>query len=184
MTKKEIEALKEVQRTCRAADKLIQSILERHTIEQGESQTEQESEQLIQNCKKANQLADSIVKKADLGHIVAEILHELGVPAHVKGYKYLISGIKLAVRDSYYMDQITKFLYPSIAEEYKTTPSRVERAIRHAIEISNFQFSEDSEIIYKIFGNSISKEKSRPTNSQYIAAIADYVLRNFEFAKS
>jgi len=102
---------------------------------------------------------------------VTRIIHEIGVPAHVKGYQYLRDAIMLVVEEINYLGAVTKELYPAIAQKYDTTPSRVERAIRHAIELAWDRGDLDK--INKVFGHTISGEKGKPTNSEFIAIIAD-----------
>lgn len=102
---------------------------------------------------------------------VTNIIHEVGVPAHIKGYQYLRDGIMMAVKDIEVINQITKQLYPDLAKKYKTTPSRVERAIRHAIEVAWGRGQIDA--VENIFGYTISATKGKPTNSEFIAMIAD-----------
>ena len=104
---------------------------------------------------------------------VTEIIHEIGVPAHIKGYQYLRSSIMMAVNDMDILNSITKQLYPSIAKEHETTPSRVERAIRHAIEVAWGRGKTDT--INDLFGYSINSGKVKPTNSEFIALIADKI---------
>ena len=102
---------------------------------------------------------------------VTNIMHEIGVPAHIKGYQYLRDAIMMVVKDLDVINSITKLLYPSIAKEYNTTPSRVERAIRHAIEVA---WSRGQvEAIDALFGYTVSIGKGKPTNSEFIAMIAD-----------
>lgn len=102
---------------------------------------------------------------------VTNIMHEVGVPAHIKGYQYLRDAIMMVVKDLDIINSITKQLYPSIAREYNTTPSRVERAIRHAIEVA---WSRGQvEAIDSLFGYTVSIGKGKPTNSEFIAMIAD-----------
>lgn len=103
--------------------------------------------------------------------LVTNIIHEVGVPAHIKGYQYLREGIFLVIEDGNMMNYITKLLYPTIAKKYKTTSNSVERAIRHAIEIAWNRGK--IELLEEMFGYTISGEKSKPTNSQFIAMIAD-----------
>ena len=102
---------------------------------------------------------------------ITKTLHELGVPSHIKGYQYIREGISLVYQNPEIIGGITKELYPEIAKKYTTTVSRVERAIRHAIEVSwnrgNWQLMED------IFGYSVDIEKAKPTNSEFIVTIAD-----------
>lgn len=102
---------------------------------------------------------------------VTKVIHEIGVPAHVKGYQYLRDAIMLVVEEINYLGAVTKELYPTIATKYETTPSRVERAIRHAIELAWDRG--DIEKITKVFGYTISGERGKPTNSEFIAIIAD-----------
>ena len=103
--------------------------------------------------------------------LVTNLIHEVGVPAHIKGYQYLREAIMMVVDDIEIINQITKTLYPQIAERYNTTPSRVERAIRHAIEVAWGRG--DQKAVENIFGYTISAAKGKPTNSEFIAMIAD-----------
>ncbi|HHW30491.1 MAG TPA: sporulation transcription factor Spo0A [Clostridiaceae bacterium] len=102
---------------------------------------------------------------------VTNIMHEIGVPAHIKGYQYLRDAIMMAVKDLDIINSITKQLYPSIARSYNTTPSRVERAIRHAIEVAWGRGQ--IETIESLFGYTVNLGKGKPTNSEFIAMIAD-----------
>lgn len=104
---------------------------------------------------------------------ITEIIHEIGVPAHIKGYQYLRTAIMMAVQDMDVLNSITKQLYPDIAAMYKTTPSRVERAIRHAIEVAWGRGKMDT--IDELFGYTISAGRGKPTNSEFIALIADKI---------
>ena len=103
--------------------------------------------------------------------LVTNVIHEVGVPAHIKGYQYLREAIMMAVNDIDMINQITKQLYPEIAKRYHTTPSRVERAIRHAIEVAWGRGKQD--VVERIFGYTVSADKGKPTNSEFIAMIAD-----------
>lgn len=103
--------------------------------------------------------------------LVTSIIHEIGVPAHIKGYHYLREAIILAVRDIDIINAITKVLYPTVARKFSTTPSRVERAIRHAIETAWNRG--DLDTLNKFFGYTVSNTKGKPTNSEFIAMIAD-----------
>ncbi len=108
---------------------------------------------------------------------ITKILHEVGIPAHIKGYKYLRCAISSAYYHSEYIGQVTKSLYPEIARMYNTTGSRVERAIRHAIEVAWGRGNVD--VIDDIFGYTISATKAKPTNSEFIAMISDHLsLKN------
>lgn len=106
-----------------------------------------------------------------LERTVTEVIHEIGVPAHIKGYKYLREAIMLTVQDMEIINAVTKVLYPDVAKKFNTTPSRVERAIRHAIEVAWDRG--DLEVLQKFFGYTVSNIKGKPTNSEFIAMIAD-----------
>jgi len=103
--------------------------------------------------------------------MVTSIIHEIGVPAHIKGYQYLREAIMIAVDDMEVINAITKVLYPQVAKTFSTTPSRVERAIRHAIEVAWDRG--DLETLQRFFGYTVSNTKGKPTNSEFIALIAD-----------
>ena len=107
----------------------------------------------------------------NLEALVTNVIHALGVPAHIKGYQYLREAIMMVINDIDVINQITKQLYPDIAEKFKTTPSRVERAIRHAIEVAWSRGQQEK--VENIFGYTISAAKGKPTNSEFIAMIAD-----------
>lgn len=107
----------------------------------------------------------------DLETEITSIIHEIGVPAHIKGYMYLREAITMVVNDMELLSAVTKELYPSIAKKYNTTASRVERAIRHAIEVAWGRGQVDA--INKLFGYIVHNEKGKPTNSEFIAIIAD-----------
>lgn len=102
---------------------------------------------------------------------VTSIMHEIGVPAHIKGYQYLRDAILMVIKDLDVINSITKQLYPTIAREYNTTPSRVERAIRHAIEVAWSRGQVDA--IDSLFGYTVNLGKGKPTNSEFIAMVAD-----------
>ena len=107
----------------------------------------------------------------NLEALVTNVIHEVGVPAHIKGYQYLREAIMMVIRDTEVINQITKQLYPEIAGKYRTTPSRVERAIRHAIEVAWGRGQADT--VENIFGYTVSANRGKPTNSEFIAMIAD-----------
>ena len=109
---------------------------------------------------------------------VTNIIHEVGVPAHIKGYQYLRDAIILSVNDMEILNSITKHLYPTIAKMHNTTPSRVERAIRHAIEVAWNRGKMDT--INELFGYSIQAGKGKPTNSEFIALIADKIRLEYK----
>ena len=109
----------------------------------------------------------------DLERQVTMIIHEIGVPAHIKGYQYLREAIRLTVEDMDSINAVTKVLYPAVAKKFGTTASRVERAIRHAIEVAWDRG--DLETLQKYFGYTVSNAKGKPTNSEFIAMIADRI---------
>ena len=108
-----------------------------------------------------------------LEELVTSIIHEVGVPAHIKGYQYVREAIMITVEDMEVINSVTKILYPEVAKRYRTTPSRVERAIRHAIEVAWDRG--DLETLQKFFGYTVSNAKGKPTNSEFIAMIADRI---------
>lgn len=117
--------------------------------------------------------ADNKDHEGNLEALVTNIIHEVGVPAHIKGYQYLREAIMMVVNDIDIINQITKQLYPDIASKYNTTPSRVERAIRHAIEVAWGRGQAD--VVESIFGYTVSAAKGKPTNSEFIAMIGDKI---------
>ena len=110
-------------------------------------------------------------QEVNIEAMVTSIIHEIGVPAHIKGYQYLREAIMIAVQDMDVINAITKVLYPQVAKTFATTPSRVERAIRHAIEVAWDRG--DLETLQRFFGYTVSNTKGKPTNSEFIALIAD-----------
>ena len=127
---------------------------------------------MIQNTEKKE------VKEKDLEKDVTEMIHEIGVPAHIKGYHYLREAIMMCVEDVDMLNSITKVLYPTIADNFKTTPSRVERAIRHAIEVAWSRGK--METLDGLFGYTINLGKGKPTNSEFIALIADKIRLRYK----
>ncbi len=111
---------------------------------------------------------------SSLKNMVTSVIHEIGVPAHIKGYQYLREAIMITVEDMDVINAVTKVLYPAVADRFATTPSRVERAIRHAIEVAWDRG--DLETLQKYFGYTVSNAKGKPTNSEFIAMIADRLL--------
>lgn len=107
----------------------------------------------------------------DIEAQVTRIIHQIGVPAHIKGYQYLRTAILLTIKDSDIINSVTKVLYPSVAKKYSTTTSRVERAIRHAIEVAWDRGDVDT--LNSYFGYTIQNNRGKPTNSEFIAMIAD-----------
>jgi len=117
------------------------------------------------------------VYKNNLQISITKILHELGVPSHIKGYQYIREGISIIYENPEVIGGITKELYPDIAEKYETTVSRVERAIRHAIEVSWNRGNWD--LMEEIFGHSVDIDKAKPTNSEFIVTVADKLRLEF-----
>jgi len=109
---------------------------------------------------------------------VTDLIHEVGVPAHIKGYQYLREAIMMSVEDMEMLNSITKILYPTIAKKYQTTASRVERAIRHAIEVAWSRGKMDT--IEALFGYTVNAVKGKPTNSEFIAMIADKIRLDYQ----
>lgn len=112
-------------------------------------------------------------KTTTLTRRVTELLHSLGVPAHIKGYNYLREAVICAVNDQTVIDGITKVLYPQVAKTFQTTPNRVERAIRHAIELAWDRG--DLDTLQRFFGYTVSSFKGKPTNSEFIALVSDHI---------
>lgn len=108
-----------------------------------------------------------------LEEMVTSIIHEVGVPAHIKGYQYVREAIMITVENMEVINSVTKVLYPEVAKRYNTTPSRVERAIRHAIEVAWDRG--DLETLQKFFGYTVNGAKGKPTNSEFIAMISDRI---------
>lgn len=111
------------------------------------------------------------VTDMEIESMVTEVIHEIGVPAHIKGYQYIREAIVQTVKDMDLINAVTKALYPMVAKKYGTTPSRVERAIRHAIEVAWDRG--DLEVLQKYFGYTVSNIKGKPTNSEFVALISD-----------
>ncbi len=124
-------------------------------------------------------------KRASANNIesmVTNIIHEIGVPAHIKGYQYLREAIIIAVEDMDVINAITKVLYPQVAKTFQTTPCRVERAIRHAIEVAWDRG--DLDTLQRFFGYTVSNTKGKPTNSEFIALIADKLQLQLKSAEA
>ena len=128
-----------------------------------------DSEQVTAGTTMPLAAAESVVR--DLEKDVTDMIHEIGVPAHIKGYQYLRTAIKLSVEDSDMLGSVTKLLYPTVAKIFNTTSSRVERAIRHAIEVAWDRG--DVDVLSSYFGYTIQSQRGKPTNSEFIAMISD-----------
>lgn len=116
----------------------------------------------------------------DIESHVTKIIHQIGVPAHIKGYQYLRTAILMTVKDNEVINSVTKVLYPSVAKKYQTTTSRVERAIRHAIEVAWDRG--DIDTLNSYFGYTIQVDRGKPTNSEFIAMIADNFRLKYKYA--
>lgn len=129
-------------------------------------------------CQTAERKRAEFIEERDLETDVTNMIHEIGVPAHIKGYQYLRDAIMMSVEDMEMLNSITKILYPTIAKNHQTTPSRVERAIRHAIEVAWSRGKMDT--IDELFGYTVSNGKGKPTNSEFIALIADRIRLEYK----
>ena len=130
------------------------------------------------NSKKQNDQIRKEDLSLSLETDITEIIHEIGVPAHIKGYQYLRDSIMLAINDTEMLNCVTKILYPTIAKKYNTTSSRVERAIRHAIEVAWTRGK--VEVLDSFFGYTINNGKGKPTNSEFIALISDKIRLDYK----
>ena len=125
-----------------------------------------------------NNLQSTNHSEVKLEHDITTILKQVGIPAHLKGYMYLRTAILMVYSDIELLGQITKRLYPNIARQYSTTASRVEKAIRHAIEVSWNRG--DWDLMEEIFGHSVDIDKAKPTNSEFIVTVADKLRLEFQ----
>jgi two-component system response regulator (stage 0 sporulation protein A) len=116
-------------------------------------------------------IENNTLSDRDLEVMITDIIHQIGVPAHIKGYHYLREAIMLSIKNSEIINSVTKLLYPTVAKKYSTTSSRVERAIRHAIEVAWGRG--DIDVLNGYFGYTIQNERGKPTNSEFIAMISD-----------
>jgi len=126
---------------------------------------------LTRRQKEREQLAETSPDNHNIESQVTKIIHQIGVPAHIKGYQYLRTAILMTIEDNEIINSVTKILYPSVAKKYATTTSRVERAIRHAIEVAWDRG--DIDTLNSYFGYTIQNNRGKPTNSEFIAMIAD-----------
>lgn len=120
------------------------------------------------------------LSRPDIEAQVTKIIHQIGVPAHIKGYQYLRSAILMTIDDNDVINSVTKVLYPTVAKKYKTTTSRVERAIRHAIEVAWDRGDVDT--LNSYFGYTIQNTRGKPTNSEFIAMIADNLRLKYKYS--
>ena len=141
----------------------------------------QHIETLLPTDTKSVTLSQNELQSADLETQVTKIIHQIGVPAHIKGYQYLRTAILLTINDNEIINSVTKILYPTVAKKYQTTTSRVERAIRHAIEVAWDRG--DVEVLNSYFGYTIQNNRGKPTNSEFIAMIADNMRLKYKIYK-
>ena len=137
-------------------------------------------ESLIRQKRKDSAEANGARGTNDLESQVTKIIHQIGVPAHIKGYQYLRTAILMTVEDNDIINSVTKILYPAVAKKYATTTSRVERAIRHAIEVAWDRGDVDT--LNSYFGYTIQNSRGKPTNSEFIAMIADNLRLKYKLA--
>ena len=137
-------------------------------------QAEKKEQQPVEN----ERTEEPLVQEPNLENRVTDMLHEIGIPAHIKGYHYLRDAIMMSVEDMDVLNAITKILYPTVAKKYQTTSSRVERAIRHAIEVAWSRGKLDT--LDELFGYTVSNGKGKPTNSEFIALIADTIQLEYK----
>lgn len=143
------------------------------------------AERILQICGRSK-IPDVIINNnvpvtdSDLELMITEIIHQIGVPAHIKGYHYLRDAIILSIRDSELINSVTKVLYPTVAKKHSTTSSRVERAIRHAIEVAWDRG--DVDVLNSYFGYTIHTSRGKPTNSEFIAMISDKLRLRLKIA--
>ncbi len=124
----------------------------------------------------------SSASQFDMELVISDIMRQIGVPAHIKGYQYLRSAIELCINDKEMLESVTKLLYPTVAKEYQTTSSRVERAIRHAIEVAWDRG--DVDVLSSYFGYTIQSNRGKPTNSEFIAMISDRIKLSMNNSKA
>ncbi len=129
------------------------------------------AERVVRLADKSRRIRVRANDENDLEAQVTKIIHQIGVPAHIKGYQYLRTAIIMAINDNEIINSVTKVLYPSVAKKYGTTSSRVERAIRHAIEVAWDRG--DLDVLNSFFGYTVQNSRGKPTNSEFIAMIAD-----------
>lgn len=130
-------------------------------------------EAMVENLLRLAEKRNEQFHAPGLEEMVTTIIHEVGVPAHIKGYQYVREAIMITVENMEVINSVTKVLYPEVAKRYRTTPSRVERAIRHAIEVAWDRG--DIETLQRFFGYTVSNAKGKPTNSEFIAMISDRI---------
>ncbi|MBR7070717.1 MAG: sporulation transcription factor Spo0A [Clostridia bacterium] len=123
---------------------------------------------------------NNVVTDPELELMVTDIIHQIGVPAHIKGYHYLREAIILSIKDGEIINSVTKLLYPTVAKKHSTTSSRVERAIRHAIEVAWDRG--DIDVLNSYFGYTVQNERGKPTNSEFIAMISDKLRLRLKIA--
>lgn len=159
-------------------DKKINAVMRAMTAEDSGSYEAAMLE--IRKCMESGQTQSAGNTAADAEEYISDILVELGVPNHVKGYSYLLTAIDMVIRDPDLLGAVTKVLYCEVGKTYGTTASRTERAMRHAIEVCWDRIDLDTVVRY--FGNTVSPLKGKPTNSEFIARVANVVRRRMKAA--
>ncbi|MBO5495370.1 MAG: sporulation transcription factor Spo0A [Eubacterium sp.] len=139
------------------------------------------AKRIMKLCESRSNSSVKSFANEDIAVVISNIMRQIGVPAHIKGYQYLRTAIQLCIEDSEMLSSVTKILYPTVAKEYKTTPSRVERAIRHAIEVAWDRG--DVDILNSYFGYTIQSQRGKPTNSEFIAMISDKLMLQMSNAR-
>ena len=131
------------------------------------------AERILRLAERGRSVGERLPAEADLEAQVTKVIHQIGVPAHIKGYQYLRTSIMMVMKTGDIINSVTKTLYPTVAKMYSTTSSRVERAIRHAIEVAWSRGKVDT--IDELFGYTVHNGKGKPTNSEFVALIADKI---------
>ena len=139
-------------------------------------------EALVENLLSLSEKSGGQFHAPGLEELVTSIIHEVGVPAHIKGYQYVREAIMITVENMDVINSVTKVLYPEVAKRFHTTPSRVERAIRHAIEVAWDRG--DLETLQRFFGYTVSNAKGKPTNSEFIAMISDRIRLKLKISQA
>lgn len=147
-------------------------------IERPTERTAEQREKRERKPPERESAKETVTQEPNLENRVTDMLHEIGIPAHIKGYHYLRDAIMMSVEDMDVLNAITKILYPTVAKKYQTTSSRVERAIRHAIEVAWSRGKLDT--LDELFGYTVSNGKGKPTNSEFIALIADTIQLEYK----
>lgn len=172
MTKETRFILKELREEIHRIEKLVDELI---VGEEGKRETEDSQSTIERKDVTVTEVSQPMIERKDVEEEITTLMKELGIPAHLLGYQYIREAVILVLQDEEYVRRITKLLYPTVAKFFKTTPSRVERAIRHAIEVG-WQRG-NIETIERMFGYTVHVEKTRPVNTEFIATITEEVGR-------